>query len=146
MAAFDGFYRCEYRGQLQRALLFLGDLGAAEDAVHEAFLAVYRRWESIEDPGPYLNRCVLNACRDQATRGGRVQLGLPPEEAQGPESGRVELWDLLDRLVFRQRAALVLRYFEGRTETEIAQALGVRPGTVGPLITRALRHLRKELQ
>ncbi len=142
----DSFYADEYDGQVRRAYLMLGDLGAAHDAVHDAFAAVLARWDTIEAPGPYLNRCVLNACRDRARADARTTVGPVPELAAPAAPVRAELWELLDTLPFRQRAALVLRYYEGRTEREIAELIGVRPGTVGPLITRGLRRLRRSLR
>lgn len=148
----DLFYRREYDGQLRRAYLFLGDLAQAQDAVHDAFVAILGRWESIKDPGPYLNRCVLNACRDKAGGRARSRDAQAPDAADrlaalpGPGDSRMaELWDVLNELSFNQRSALVLRYFEGCTENEIAHHLDVRPGTVGPLITRALRALNQKV-
>jgi RNA polymerase sigma factor (sigma-70 family) len=55
------------------------------------------------------------------------------------------LFDVLARLPFNQRAAVVMRYFAGMTEHEIADALDARPGSIGPWIHRALNTLRKEL-
>ncbi|MEM9714135.1 MAG: sigma-70 family RNA polymerase sigma factor [Actinomycetota bacterium] len=142
----DSFYADEYDGQLRRAYLMLGDRGAAHDAVHDAFAAVLARWDVLDAPGPYLNRCVLNACRDRANADARTTVGPVPELTVATSSLRIELWELLDELPFRQRAALVLRYYEGHTEREIAELLDVRPGTVGPLITRGLRRLRRSLR
>lgn len=150
----DRFYRREYDGQLRRAYLFLGELAPAQDAVHDAFVAVLKRWDSIEDPGPYLNRCVLNACRDRAGARARSRTMASVDfdavdrlaSLPGPSDSRMaELWDVLNELSFNQRSALVLRYFERYTENEIAQHLDVRPGTVGPLITRALRALKQKV-
>lgn len=55
------------------------------------------------------------------------------------------LWDALLRLPYRQRAALVLRYYEDATEADIAIALDVRPATVRSLVHRGLEKLRKEV-
>ena len=57
----------------------------------------------------------------------------------------MEVLDLIDRLPSRQRAVLVLRYFEGLSELEIAEVLSCRPGTVKSLAARALSRLREEL-
>ncbi len=141
------FYETEYGGQVRRAYLMLGDLATAQDAVHDSFVSVAERWDQIDKPGPYLNRCVLNACRDRAVAMSRTE----PSDKAGTEriapadSRMSELWDVLQGLPFNQVAALVLRYFEGRTETEIAEQLEIRPGSVGPLITRGLRSLRRQV-
>lgn len=55
------------------------------------------------------------------------------------------LFDVLARLPFNQRAAIVMRYFAGMTEREIADALDTSPGSIGPWIHRALTTMRKEL-
>ena len=142
-AGFEVFYRREQAGQVRRAALIVGSTQQANDLVHDAFIAVYRRWSLVDDPGAYLNRCVLNACRDALRRRRPLPTALP--EFVGDRADDVALWETLRRLPGRQRAAVVLRYWEGRTEIEIADVLGVRPGTVGPLLTRALRTLGKEL-
>ena len=137
---FESLYRAELRGQVQRAALLLGSATSANDVVHDAFIAVFQRWDSLEDPGPYLNRCVLNGCRDLLRR----QRGAPSEARPtfvGDRADDVAVWDGLALLPFRQRAAIVMRYWQGLEELEIAHALGVRPGTVGSLLTRGRRNL-----
>lgn len=59
--AFAQFYRAEHDLQVRRAYLMLGDRGAAHDVVAAAFVVLYQWWDTIERPGPYLNRCVLVA-------------------------------------------------------------------------------------
>lgn len=154
--SFEDFYRQEHDGQVRRAYLLLGDPATAHDVVASAFVAVYQRWDQIERPGPYLNRCVLNGCRDVGRRRVRERaVGWIPAAADGPPStgDRVastrdaadEVSDLLGALPFRQRAAIVLRFYGGCSEAEIAEQLGCRPGTVGSLIHRGLRLLRAQL-
>ena len=132
-AEFDAFYRRELAGQVRRAALMLGSASAASDVVHDAFVAVYRRWSAIEEPGPYLNRCVLNGCRDIARRNKRTRSDERPAFV-GDRSDDIATWDALSRLSYRQRAAVVMRHWQGLTEVEIAEAIGVRPGSVGPLL------------
>lgn len=141
---FSSFYEREHEGQVRRAFLLLGTEARAHDVVGDAFAAVLQRWTAIDDPGPYLNRCVLNACRDAANRAGREEL-----RAELPEVGvrdRVdEMAGVLLDLPFRQRAAIVLRFYGQQTEVEIASALECAPGTVGSLIHRGLKALQREL-
>jgi RNA polymerase sigma factor (sigma-70 family) len=141
VADFDDFYRRELAGQVRRAALIVGSTPQANDLVHDAFVSVYRRWSQIADPGPYLNRCVLNACRDALRR--RRSLPAAPPEFVGDRTEDVALWDALRRLPERQRTAVVLRYWEGKTEAEIASLLDVKPGTVGPLLTKAMRAIER---
>ncbi len=148
-STFEAFYRFENPVQVRRAALLLaGDEAAANDVVHDAFLALYQRWGSVADPGPYLNRSVLNGCRDRARREGRWR-AMAPRQAEAPTpaaAGDNEiLWDVIAALPFNQRAVVVLRFYEGRTEAEIAASLGCRPGSVGPWLHRALTTMRKAL-
>ncbi len=142
---FVDFYTRELDGQVRRAYLMLGDAEAAHDVVATAFTAMYRRWGEVNEPGPYLNRCVLNACRDAARKTGREHLTARPEPSHGERDEVDELGDLLVTLPFRQRAAIVLRFYGGYSEDEIAETLACRPGTVGSLIHRGLNALRHKL-
>jgi RNA polymerase sigma factor (sigma-70 family) len=142
---FTQFYEREHAGQVRRAALLLGSDDAANDVVHDALAAVYQRWSSIDDPGPYLNRAVLNGCRDvgrRAVRDRRTNRRLHTVAGAEPAD---PLFDVLASLPFNQRAAVVLRFYVGMTEREIAVALGASPGSVGPWINRALAKMRKEL-
>lgn len=79
--------------------------------------------------------------------------GAPPSNGAGGRAPRrttssstlTRLWDALLRLPYRQRAALVLRYYQDATEADIAAALDVRPATVRSLVHRGLAKLRKEV-
>lgn len=156
-STFETFYRIENPLQVRRAALLLGgDEAAANDVVHDAFLALYQRWGTVADPGPYLNRSVLNACRDRARRDRRWRDVVPRLAAGSPGEGGAGgsgadgdheiLWDVIGALPFNQRAVVVLRFYEGRTEAEIAAALGCKPGSVGPWLHRALTTMRKALR
>ncbi len=143
--AFAELYRAEFDGQVRRAWLMLGSGERAHEVVQDAFAALYQRWPTISDPGAYLNRSVLNGCRTQGRQGSREPLvELEPDPA--PFGGdAVELAELLSGLPFVQRAVVVLKFYGGFTETEIAELVGIRPGSVGPAATRALRKLRSVL-
>ena len=150
-AAFADLYRAEIERQVRRARLMIGDPELAVDLVHDAFLSLYRRWNTIGDPGPYLHVSVLNACRDAARRSGRhrhmIQLYATELQSATPgvDTADDAIWAAIGDLPFRQRAAVVLRFYEHLTENEIAVALGCRPGSVGPMLTRALRKLRRNI-
>lgn len=150
---FADFYQREHEGQVRRAFLLLGDPAAAHDVVAGAFVAVYQRWHDIEEPGPYLSRCVLNGCHDVGRRRAREQpatertIALVDADTRSAVDDPVdELSDVLGALPFRQRAAIVLRFYAGCSEAEIAHQLDCRPGTVGSLIHRGLRTLRTHLE
>lgn len=145
-AEFADFYRAEFDGQLRRAALFLGSEAAGADAVHDAFVALFRRWDQIREPGPYLNRTVLNRCRDVARRDQRAKAAIQRSVVRGDTDEHDPLWDVLVGLPFNHRAAVVLRYYARMSEAEIATAIGCPAGSVGPWISRALAAMRKELQ
>lgn len=143
---FDAFYVHEHRRQVKRATLLLGSDELANDLVHDAFIQVYRRWGDLENPGGYLSRTVLNACRDEGrSRTVRFRalgrLAEPAPEVEPPD----HLVDALMDLPFNQRAAIVLRFYARMTVPEIADHLGVPTGSVGPWIGRGLTRLRKAL-
>jgi RNA polymerase sigma factor (sigma-70 family) len=145
-ADFDSFYRAEVVGQVRRAALLVGSDDAANDIVHDAFANMYRRWADIADPVPYLNRSVLNGCRDRARRGQRHLRLIDRLRNTALLEGEPEIVsDLLGRLSFNQRAAVVLRFYAGFSTDEIAAALDCPRGSVGPWIDRALNSMRKEL-
>ena len=146
--AFRRFYADEHAEMVRRATLLTGSLEAAHDVVHEAFAEIWRRWRAIREPGPYLQRSVVNGASDHhrrvtRDRGLRVRLGAPtatPEPTVDPELHRA-----LATLPFNHRAAVVLRYYGGLSEREISDQLGCPPGSVGPWIRRGLDRLHREL-
>ncbi len=144
--AFGEFYRRELDGQVRRAALLLGSGELANDVVHDAFVAMFRRWDSLAEPGPYLNVAVLNACRGFHRRRSRYERLVPRLLDRGTVPSVDEhLGDVLAQLPFNQRAAVVLRFYGGLTTDEIAHVLECAPGSVGPWIDRALTKLRKAL-
>ena len=145
--AFRDFYRRELDPQVRRAVLLLGSNDSANDVVHDAFIAVYRRWDSLDEPGPYLHMAVLNGCRGIHRQRSRQRRLLPRfADPAAPASVDEHLDDLLAALPFNQRAAIVLRFYGGLSTEEIARELGCAAGSVGPWINRALAKMRKALQ
>lgn len=143
---FPDFYRAELAPQVRRAYLMLGDNEQANDVVAEAMAAVYRNWTVVDTPAAYLNRAVLNGCRDvgrrRVTKRRMLQRMAPTETATPPND---VLSDVLASLPFNHRAAVVLRFYAGYTTGEIAEALDCAPGSVGPWIERGLAAMRKVL-
>jgi len=125
------------------AHLLTGSNDTAEDLVHDAFLRVYGRFDSLMNPGAYLRVAVVNACRSWQRRKSlerRRAKVLVEEPVYAPYD---EFGDALAALSTRQRSAIVLRYYEGLSETEISEILGCRQGTVKSLLSRGLEGLRK---
>lgn len=145
--SFDRFYEAELGGQVRRAFLLLGSSDEANDVVHDSFVNIFPKWGQIENPGGYLNRSVMNGCRDVARRRERKSRLLPRLIDRTPNTPPVDiLGDALLGLPFNHRAAVVLRFYVGMTTDEIAVELDCAPGSVGPWISRGLKQLRKALK
>lgn len=147
---FDAFFRAEHDGQVRRAYLLLRSNEAANDVVHDALIGVYERWADLREPGAYLNRAVMNGCRDvlrrRESRRSIVDRLRPVDNDGAPSGGESVAMDrALAGLPFNQRAAVILRFYGGWTADEIADALDCSPNSIGPWISRALAVLRKEL-
>jgi DNA-directed RNA polymerase specialized sigma24 family protein len=149
VSAFDAFYR-ERRGEaIKLAWLLTHDAATAEDVAHDAFTAVYAVFETLDNPGGYLRRCVLNGVYERSRtrqreqrRNGLVIAGEAPA-FDGPTGG---VLDAVAHLPLDQRTAVVLRYWAGLRDHEIADAMGIRPGTARSHLSRATARLRRELQ
>lgn len=137
----------EMRGPMIRlAYLLTGNGAVAEDLVQDSFTRLYERWSDVQRPGAYLRTSVLNACRGYHRRRFRERshfTDLVPDEVSTETPA---VLDALARLPYRQRAALVLRFYEDRPERDIADALGCRPATVRSLVHRGLMTLRKAME
>jgi RNA polymerase sigma-70 factor (sigma-E family) len=142
---FSEVYRDCFPDMVRLAYLLTGSAETAEDLVQESFVKLHRRWDTVEEPRPYLRRSVVNACHSHHRRR-RRERERTTNEAGVAELGADELSDALERLPYRQRAALVLRFYHDLCEADIAAALRCRPGTVGSLIHRGLAELRKVIE
>jgi RNA polymerase sigma-70 factor (sigma-E family) len=156
-AAVTGLYQGHAVGLIRLAVVMLGDRPAAEDVVQDAFAGLYRRWAKLTDPGKapaYLRSATMNGCRNELRRRirARRQPGEPVTDAASAEFAALvgeehrEVLAALRRLPGRQREALVLRFYLELTETEIAAAMGVSPGTVKSTTARGLAALGRLLQ
>ena len=148
-------YRSQFAPMVRVATALLGDRAAAEDVVQDAFVTVGRRLDSLSGSEvAYLRRAVVNGCRGSVRRGRaakRQPIALVTEAA-GADVGaaqRVEhdrILVALDALSGRQRHCLVLRYYAGLTDAEIAHATSLHIGSVKTHIRRGLEALRPTLE
>ncbi len=145
-ASFEEFYASARPWAFRLAGLLAQDPGVGEEVTQEVFLAMYRRWDTIDQPDAYLRRGIVNGCHNWHRRRalGRSKLQLLIVE-QHRDSSDVELADAIAALPYRQRAVIVLRFYADLSEVEIAHTLGCRPGTVKSLCSRALARLSKEV-
>ena len=138
---------------LQRAAyLMVGDVGLAQDLVQEALIKTYVAWPRLRDPGnaeAYTRKAITTTAiswyRRRAWRAERPS-GPPPDlptpgHADGVDD-RTWLWQCLLQLPVRQRAAIVLRYYEDLTEVQTAEAMDCAVGTVKSQVSAGLAKLR----
>ncbi len=150
-------YQAHALALVKLAVLMTGDQPTAEDVVQDAFLGLYRRWQSLHDADKalgYLRSSVLNGCRTiHRVRYRRQAVSLEqPEPADSAEAEAMlgeahrEVLAALRRLPPRQREAVVLRYYLDLSEDQTATAMGVSRGTVKSATSRGLASLGRLLR
>ena len=148
---FSAFATSRWPGLVRLAFGLTGDRWLAEDIAQTALTRAYVAWRRVsraDDPDAYLRRMLVNTSNRRFRRH-RVaeQPGHPPETAiEGPADlvgERSALLAALRQLPPRQRAVVVLRYWEDLTDVQIAATLGCSPGTVRSQLSRALAKLRE---
>ncbi|HEY2318052.1 MAG TPA: SigE family RNA polymerase sigma factor [Solirubrobacteraceae bacterium] len=161
-ADFEQFVAASSDGLLRTAYLVAWDPAEAEDLVQDCLLAVARRWPRVrgmEHPHAYARRVLINLALDGATRRTRRRDELAANgsvaaaELADDSSARrlhavgvrAELIQALGTLPPRQRAVLVLRYFEDLSEAQVAELLGCSLGTVKSTASRGLTRLHGAL-
>jgi RNA polymerase sigma-70 factor (sigma-E family) len=149
---FEDFAAARLPALLRYATLLSGEREQARDLVQEVLTRALLKWDRIDradEPYAYVRRMVTNEYLSWRRR--RRLVTVPLEQAPEPvahssaEHGE-ELWALLTALPRQQRAVLVLRYYEGLDDQEIADVLGCRSSTVRGYASRALATLRIELR
>jgi RNA polymerase sigma-70 factor (sigma-E family) len=149
---FEEFVSARGDALLRFAAVLTGDRGTAEDVVQEVFLRAHRRWariDALEQPEAYVRRMITNEYLSWRRRWARQvpveRVSPPPPDTPDHATTHAERSALaadLARLPRRQRAVLVLRYYAGLTDAEIADVLGCTAGTVRGYASRAFAALR----
>ena len=160
---FDRFVAETAEPLLRSAYLITWDFAEAEDLVQECLFKVARRWSRVKKmqwPVAYARTVLVHLALDEGKRRSQRRSELGPEATELLEAhhddaamrilGRVEmntdLLGVLRELPTRQRAALVLRYFDDLSEAEVADVMGCSVGTVKSTTSRALGRLRREVE
>jgi RNA polymerase sigma-70 factor (sigma-E family) len=153
---YEEFAAARLASLLRYALMLTGDPHTAADLVQETMAKAqvcWRRIAAADQPERYVRRMITNTYVDLRRGSWLRRVVLRAEPAEPPpvrdhaqaSADRDELWTLLARLPRQQRAALVLRYYEGLPDAEIAEVLRCAVGTVRAYISRGLATLRAEL-
>lgn len=139
------------------AYLLTGDRDAAEDLVQDAFVRLAGRFRHLRNPeafASYLRKTIVNL---HLSRLRRIRLersylagqrgGVEPAQSSMSDiAGRADLWAGLQQLPARQRAAVVLRYYEDLSERESADVLRCSVSAVKSLVTRGMETLREQIR
>lgn len=152
---FAGFVREHTPALLRTAYLLTGNAQQAEELVQDTLVRLYPKWDRVaaaDVPLAYVRRSLTNGFINHQRRAARREFAyhdvperMDPRDALMQLADRDEIWAGLRFLPERQRAALVLRFFEDLSDEDSAAALGCRVGTVRSLISRGLATLRAQL-
>ncbi len=148
----DDIYRTHRMSMVRLAILLVDDINSAEDVVQDAFAGLYKQWDQLRDTQAaigYLRTAVVNGSRSMLRRRRTARAYVPPHsgDARSAESMAMltaehqSVITALAELAPRQREILVLRYYGGLTEAEIAAATGLTAGTVKSTASRAVAKL-----
>lgn len=143
--SFGDVYRTHHAQMVRLAYLLSGSHDTAQDVVQDAFVGLHRHWSRVDNVSAYLRRSVVNAVNSSHRRNARDRRRpqpLPQEAALDAN----EMFDALDTLVPRQRAAIVMRFHLDMSDAQIAEALGVKETTVASIVHRGLAELRKVIE
>jgi RNA polymerase sigma-70 factor (sigma-E family) len=150
-------YTAHWRYLVRLATLLVDDRASAEDVVQDAFVALHKRQDTLRDPEAalgYLRASVVNLSRSvlRKRQVARRHLKVAEPEASASADHEVLLRDehraaltAVRALPRHQREVLILRYWSGLSEREIAQALGIAPGSVKSAASRGLATLQRVL-
>jgi RNA polymerase sigma-70 factor (sigma-E family) len=153
---YDAFATARLPALLRYALMLTGDPHTAADLVQDTMVKAqlnWRRVQSADQPERYVRRMLTNAYTDLRRGSWLRRVVLRADHAEPPPvadhaaatADRDVLWTLLGTLPRQQRAALVLRYYEGFDDVEIAAILRCGTGTVRGYVFRGLATLRTHL-
>ena len=154
-AEFEAYMSARQPSLLRTAYLLTGDRHAAEDLVQTALAKLYLSWDKVqrrEMLDGYVRRILVNENNSlwrRAWKRREVSTDEVPDTGQSVDTAdhgeRSALWDFVQSLPRKQRAVIVLRYYEDLSEAEIAQVLGISVGTVKSQASRALASMRQRV-
>jgi RNA polymerase sigma factor (sigma-70 family) len=146
-AAFEDWYREAWPKLVGSLVVIVGDREVAADVAAEAAVRVLERWErgTIGHPTAWAHQVAINLAHRRARREALevrvLRHSSPVEHAVEPPATPSEVWAALRLLPQRQRTAIALRYLGDLTQAEIAQSMGISPGSVAATLHAARRRL-----
>ncbi|HTN71686.1 MAG TPA: sigma-70 family RNA polymerase sigma factor [Methylomirabilota bacterium] len=161
--SFEGLYNVHHPKVLRLCRLLLKNSCEAEEVDQEVFLKIFRQLQTKswpDDWSAWITRVTVNACHDRRKSAwwkwwrssqGELRLAEYPSSERTPEQealGREEqhrIWYSFRALSPRQQEVFVLRYLEGWSTEQVAEALAIREGSVKNHLFRAVHYLRKAL-
>ena len=154
-AEFEAYMSARQPSLLRTAYLLTGDRHAAEDLVQTSLAKLYLSWDKVQKReliDGYVRRIMVNENNSlwrRAWKRREVATDVVPETGSVVDSHdhgeRSALWEFVNTLPKRQRAVVVLRYYEDRNEAETAEILGISVGTVKSQTSRALASMRAQV-
>lgn len=144
-AAIADLFAAHQDAAVRFAYVLTGSSAVADDVAQDAFAQVVRRWNDLRDPKAYLFRAIVSGARSWGRRRGRTY-ALDAPLPLAVDSDAVAVRQVLAEVPLPQREALVLRYFAGLTDPEVAAAMGVPLGTAKSHLRRGIAAMRKVLQ
>lgn len=153
---FEAFIAATWARLFRTAHALTGNRQDAEDMLQSAFAKVYSNWRKVsraDNPESYVHRIVVNETTSAWRRRWR-HVERPSDSLPEPKldshadavSSHTTMWSAIQSLPPRQRAVIVLRYYEDLSERDIAQTLDISPGTVKSQASSALKSLRGHFQ
>jgi RNA polymerase sigma-70 factor (ECF subfamily) len=137
------------------ATVVLGDQTEAQDAVHDAFVTAWRKYDTLRDPARFeawFDRVVVNACRDRMRRARHqwVEDLSARTDIAGPDptdtiADEIVVRRALDRLQSDDRIVLALRFYRDMKVDDIAEVMGLNPRAASSRLHRAVERLRHNL-
>jgi RNA polymerase sigma factor (sigma-70 family) len=137
-------YESRRIAMLRLGYLLTGSSSVAEELVHDGFEQVVRRWDAIHNPSAYLRLAVINGARSWGRRRRRTW-NEPLEHHPAIDADAIAVRTALAALRHEEREALVLRYYVGLSDSQIAEAVDRPIGTVKSQIHRGLARMESAL-
>ena len=150
---FDAFVQASHRSLFGTAFLLTGAVEPAEELVQDTLAMLYPKWQRVaaaDDPLAYVRRALANRFVSIGRRRSQSDITMwdvpdsrPASDIADAVVNREAIWQMLNSIAERQRAAIVLRYFHDLPDSEIADCLGCRTATVRSLISRGVTDMRE---